>query len=179
VIADVGWQTSGLAQRFQPEDFLSSEHRNTWRAIQELLRRGDPVDPLEVAWEAEPVVADPAQDLPDHDRQALSAAVLATMAEPPTTNVQRAISTVARSAMSQHARAAQHEIAQAATDRQADVLDTLDTVTRISGTLLEQAERLAGSDGRTRSTITRGLAGEPPAAAPHVIGPAATRPRAR
>jgi replicative DNA helicase len=179
VISDVRWQDSGLAQRFRPEEFISPEHANTWRAIQELLRRGEPVDPLEVAWEAESFANDPNQVLPAIDHQALPAAVLARMAEPPSTDVRRAISTVARSAMSQHAQLAQREIAQVTNDRRADVLGTLDTVTKISGTLVEHAERLVGDDRTTRSTITRGLAGEPPTPAPHVVGTASTRPRAR
>jgi len=157
VIADPHPRHTSLLELLHPEDFVASTaHANTWRAIQTLARRGDPIDPVTVASETEPLTSDPSQRLAARD--------LATMRTPPHGDTHRAIATVARSALTNHARRARLGIQQAAADRRHTLHDALTTVHAIGTELEQHTTRLARvTQPDQPSSIRQVLDGERPA----------------
>lgn len=181
VIADPRWREEGLLDRLRPEDFASQAHANTWRAIQAVAKRGEPVDPVTVAWEAEVVAQNPRSGFRAEDRAVLSAVELSGMSTAPTGDTGRMISTIARSSLTKLAREARQEIAQAAADRGRGVQDALATGRAAGERLEEHASRLGGTPAKPAelSPMARRLAGERDPATITAPAPTPGVPRAR
>jgi hypothetical protein len=167
---DPTWRESGLLQRLRPEDFAGNPaHAATWQAIQSLAGRGHPIDPITVAWQTELI--------PDGEQSALPAAALMAMREPPTGDVARAISTVARSALHHHASTARQQLRTAAADRAASLGEVISAAQDAATALQDQANRLVTTP-RPSSSLSRTLAGESTVAAQPPPSPL-TRGRSR
>jgi hypothetical protein len=99
------------------------------------------------------------------------------MREPPTGDVARAISTVARSALQHHASVAREQLHTAVADRAASLGDVISAAQDAATTLQDQASRLVTTP-RPASSLSRALAGESTVAAQPAPAPL-TRGRTR
>jgi replicative DNA helicase len=159
VITDPWWSRSGLIERLRPEDFRGSPaHATTWRAIQLLDGRNEPIDPVMVAWTAERLIADPQTAHEANLRPGLSPSDLASMRDAPLGDIHRAVTTVVRSALSHHARQARLQIRTAAAAHPTSLDNALTAAATVTSDLHQTASRLTRS---TDSPISRALGGYP------------------
>lgn len=170
---DPTWREAGLTQRLRPEDFVGSPaHASTWRVVQDLVCRNEPVDPITVAWHLQ--AASAAEDGP----VGLPVADLVDMRRAPDGDVARAVSTVARAALAEHARIARVEVQSAANDRSTPLADVMGSARDAADRLDHHARRLGIGPSRLGpSTISRTLAGESAIPTPSQPSPARSRVR--
>jgi replicative DNA helicase len=93
VLTDTAGKHRRIRDRFEPGDFTASpRHAATWRAIQAVAHRGEPVNAITVAWEAE--------RRPAEHGSALSAEELVELASAPALDsLRRQTTTVARASL--------------------------------------------------------------------------------
>lgn len=167
-----------LITRFHPDDFVASTaHAYTWQAIRALAHRGEPIDPVTVAWECETQAADSRPTASDDT--ALSPAELGAMTTEPAGNLDRAAATVARAALHHHTHQARRAVANASTQRRTS-LDELLTTAYTTGTELRRREQRlnAAIPHHPPTDIHTALTGERPVTAPpNLADNRARRPR--
>jgi hypothetical protein len=131
-------QRPHFRDRFEPDDFTASpRHAATWRAIQAVVRRGEPVNAITVAWEAE--------RLPLDHGPALSAEELDELAAAPVPDsLRRQTATIARASLYHRVQRAGDHLNRAAHDRSRSVDQVLSTAQDAAANLREQATRLTG-----------------------------------
>ncbi|MFL6120742.1 DnaB-like helicase N-terminal domain-containing protein [Actinophytocola sp.] len=156
-LSDTSGQHRRLLDRFEPGDFTASpRHASTWRAIQAVARRGEPVTAITVAWEAERLPA-------DHG-PALSAEELVDLAAAPApATVRRQTMTIVRASLYNRIQHAGDHLDRAARDRSRGVDQVLNAAQGVAQDLREQASRLVGEHVRsvTANRIAQQLDGSP------------------
>lgn len=154
VLADPRGPAAPLLTRLRPEDFTAlPEHRATWRAIQSLFDRNEPIDPLMVAWESEVLAASPAAPL--DGRTALPAEALIEMSTTPAKDIAKGVSLVARASLSELARKGRDLVQNSAANRESGVGDAVSSVRDYGTGLLQEARRLVGTAAPTSSVARR------------------------
>jgi replicative DNA helicase len=155
-------QHHSLRDRLEPGDFTASpRHAATWRAIQAVARRGEPVNAITVAWEAE--------RLPPADGPALSAEELVDLtAAPVPDSLRRQATTIARASLYHRVQRAGDHLNRAAHDHSRSVDQLLSSAQDTAVNLREHASRLIGqhAPAATASRIAQ-----------HLDGPTTTRQR--
>lgn len=141
-----------LTEQLTPDDFTADPaHAETWRAIQAVSRRGEPVDTMTVAWELGKVSADTAPA----DLAVESLIALAPLSQ---RDPSRALTTVSRASLAHRALLAVQSVQDLARDRSQELAAVLAEARRITGDLGEQAARLTTTSAEDpRSTINRVL----------------------
>lgn len=131
---------------YGPQDFTRREHANTWRAIQNLQARGEPINYVSVFSEQRALPAQHRPALSAHQLQRLENRDLITPSE-----IRRAFAVVTRSAIRRDARQL-NEVTRDLAGRTDLPVDTVvaaaqlghDTTTRFARTALDRAQRRPG-----------------------------------
>ena len=142
----------GLTEQLTPDDFTADPaHAETWRAIQAVSRRGEPVDVMTVAWELGKAGIDTAPS--GLDAESLMALTPLSQRDP-----SRALATVSRASLARQALLAVQSVQDLARDRSQELAAVLAEARRITGNLGEHAARLTTTSAEEpRSTINRVL----------------------
>lgn len=162
VLSDTTGKHRRLRDRFEPGDFTASpRHAAIWQAIQAVAGRGEPVNAITVAWEAE--------HLPAEHGPALSAEELVDLAAAPAPDsLRRQTATIVRASLYNRVQHAGERLDHAARDRSRSVDQVLNDAHATAEDLREHAARLVGEHVRP-STVHR--------IAQHLDGSTATRQR--
>jgi replicative DNA helicase len=138
MLSDTTGRHRPLLDRFEPGDFTASpRHAATWRAIQVVARRGEPVNAITVAWKAEGLLA-------EHG-PALSAEELVDLAAAPAPDsLRRQTTTIVRTSLYHRIQHAGDHLDRAAQDRSRGVDQVLNEAQGVAEDLREQATRLVG-----------------------------------
>lgn len=153
VLHDPDRNLTDLVEHLQPEDFTQSPAvANTWRVVKNLASRGDPVDPIIVAWELEGLPADRGPVLSTDDLTGLRA---------PHSPLSWQVSAVARASLHQRMQRSGAALRAAAQDPAADALAVAE---HAASELHRHAGLIAGDEAATKtaSRITVGLDGDEP-----------------
>lgn len=147
VLNDPQGDLAVLLERIQPDDLTHSpEHRNTWRVMQVVARRGDPVNYVTVAWEAERL--DPAHQpiLPTTELAALEA---------PTGDLTRQVNIIGRASLHHRFKQASADLVAGTRQPSKDVTQMLGAARQAASALQDHARRLTTS--AAPSPISQGL----------------------
>jgi replicative DNA helicase len=137
VLNDTQGELAVLLDRIQPDDLTHSpEHQNTWRAMQAVARRGDPVNYVTVAWEAERVVSAHQPILPLDELAALDA---------PGGDLTRQVNVISRASLHQRFKQASDDLVAATRQPGQDVTQLLRIARQTASTLQDHARRLTTS----------------------------------
>jgi replicative DNA helicase len=138
VLSDATSQHHQLLDRLEPGDFTASDrHAATWRAIQAVTHRGEAVNAITVAWEAE--------RLPTEHGPALSAEELVDLAAAPAPDsLRRQTATIVRASLYHRLQHAGDHLDRTARDRSRSVDQILNEAQGVAEDLRDQASRLVG-----------------------------------
>lgn len=146
VLSDTTGRHHRLLDRFEPDDFTASpRHAATWRAIQAVARRGEPVNTITVAWETE--------RLPTEHGPALSAEELVDLAATPAPDsLRRQTTTIVRASLYSRVQHAGDRLDRAARDRSRSTDQVLSEAHGVAENLREHASRLVGEHVQPATT---------------------------
>lgn len=134
VLNDPDGSLTDLLGRIQPDDLAhSAEHQNTWRAIQVVARRGEPVNVVTVALEAE--------RLPSVHQPAMSIADMMAL-DPPSHDMTRQVNVIGRASLHHRFKQAGSGLVAAAQQPGQQVAQLLTTARRATKDLHEHATRV-------------------------------------
>lgn len=156
VLVDPEWQASGVLWRFAPADFAQDlAHANTWRAMQSLQQRGEPIDYVTVAYEVRGLAAAHGRGLTPND--------LARAAATEPVDPRAAIDRLARASIFRRAAEARADIVQAANDFTLTPEQAADRAQEAAGRLGKQVQTITGAPAPVpkRDALTRRLAADP------------------
>lgn len=147
VLNDTQGDLAVLLDRIQPDDLThSAEHQNTWRVMQEVARRGDPVNYVTVAWEAERLDSTNHPILPVTELAALEA---------PSGDLTRQVNVIGRASLHHRFKQASTDLVAATRQPSQDVTQMLGAARQAASALQDHAQRLTAS--AAPSPISQGL----------------------
>jgi replicative DNA helicase len=175
VLHDPTGQHTELRDRLQPEDFTARhEHSNTWRAVQTVAARGEPINLVTVAWQLEHlppehqpalshdeltnVVALAIDPLPTTDRTESTRSTDNTRTMAPSEAIERQVATIARASLYHRVRSASKELMGAARNTSHTISALIENARRVATDLHQHAARLTEPAAQRSTGVVGGIA---------------------